>query len=119
MCTGHRATCSCVEGSALGSGDAVVHAEPGVGSDSGGGEVNSSSPVEPVRYSGLIHHHTALLLYWKMSREEEEERGGGHGHGLTPIKSLRFVFSSTIIADHSRDLVTIADILKFDQLHTQ
>lgn len=35
MCTGHRAMCSCVEGcSALGFGDAVVHAEPGVRADS-------------------------------------------------------------------------------------
>lgn len=35
MCTGHGAACSCVEDcSTLGSGDAVVHVEPGVGSHS-------------------------------------------------------------------------------------
>lgn len=35
MCTGHWAVCSCVKWcSALGCGDAVVHAEPEVGSDS-------------------------------------------------------------------------------------
>lgn len=43
----------------------------------GGGEVNSSAPAEPVRHSGLIHHHAALLLYKKMWSEGEdmEDRG--------------------------------------------
>lgn len=107
MCTGHRAMCSCVEGcSALGCGDAVVHAEPGGQSRLSGGEVNSSAPAEPVRHSGLIHHHAALLLYWKM-RWKEERGGGGHEgqkHGLTPtIQSLRFVFYTTAAA-HSQHL---------------